>query len=130
MATGHGSKRETHEDRAVAALLTESSIGAAAKVAGVSESTLLRWLQELDFKARYRAARRDAVEHAVSQLQRATVEAVEALRRNLTSGVPSTEISAAKTILDNAIRGVELTDLAARIEELERANTEQGRQSR
>ena len=119
---GQAGKRERLEDRALAALLSEPTIVQAAATAGLSESTLLRWLAEPAFRARFREARRQVVEQAISSLQRATVEAVEALRRNLACGVPSAEISAAKAIVEQAIRAVELIDLAERVEQLEQAS--------
>jgi DNA-binding MurR/RpiR family transcriptional regulator len=118
---GHGEKRSRYEDAALAALLSEQTIAQAAARAGISESTLLRWLAEPTFKARYREARRQVVEHAITGLQQSAGEAVEALRRNLTSGVPAAEIAAAKAIIDHAIKGVELVDLAERVEALEQA---------
>jgi hypothetical protein len=74
----HGGKRPRREDAALAALLAEPTIEAAAATAGISKSTLLRWLAEPDFRTRYRDARRQVVEHAVSGLQQATGEAVAA----------------------------------------------------
>ncbi len=47
--------------------------------------------------------------------------AVEALTRNLTCGVPPSEIAAAKAIIDQAVKGVELVDLAERVAALEQA---------
>jgi DNA-binding MurR/RpiR family transcriptional regulator len=119
MIAGHGQKRERLEDRALVALLSEPTIAQAATKAGVSESTLLRWMANPSFKARYRDARRQVVEHAVSGLQQAANKAVAALERNLTCGIPAVEVGAAKAILDQAIKGVELVDLAERVEQLE-----------
>jgi hypothetical protein len=116
-------RRPQREDVALAALLSKPTIEAAAKKAGISESTLLRWLAEPSFKARYRDARRQVVEMAVCQLQTATSDAVESLSRNLKCGVPASEIAAAKAVLDFAVKGVELVDLAARVEQLELAAT-------
>jgi DNA-binding MurR/RpiR family transcriptional regulator len=126
MTAGHGEKRSRREDVAIAALLAEPTISQAAEKAGVSESTLLRWLADPPFQVCYRAARLQVVEQAVSQLQQTTSEAVTALQRNLSCGVPAAEISAAKAVLDFAIKGVELVDLAERIEQLEQARTETG----
>src|SRR5689334_3685986 len=114
-------KRASREDLALAALLSEPTIQFAAKRAGISESTLLRWLADPSFRTRYRDARRRVVEHAICGLQRATAEAVETLRRNLTCGIPAVEVGAAKAVLDQAIKGVELVDLAERVEQLEQA---------
>ena len=117
---GHGQKRERLEDRALVALLSEPTIEAAARRADIAESTLLRWLQDPAFQARYRSARRSVVESAIGRLQQAATGAVDALTRNLTCGVPAVEVGAARSILDQAIKAVEVLDLAVRIEQLER----------
>jgi hypothetical protein len=122
-SAGHGEKRSRREDAAIAALLACSTIDAAAEQAGIAGSTLRGWLTDSDFERRYRDARRQVVEHAVSGLQRAASDAVETLARNLKCGVPAAEISAAKAILDQAFKGMEVIDLAERIEQLERAQT-------
>ena len=119
--SGHGEKRSRREETAIAALLACPTLEAAAERAGIDPATLRRWLADPSFAARYRAARRQVVEQAVSALQRAAGESVEALQRNLTCGTPTAEIAAAKAILDQAFRGMEVLDLAARIEQLERA---------
>ena len=121
MTAGHGSKRPQREDAAVGALLSEPTIAEAATKAGVSESTLLRWLADPAFKARYREGRHQVVEQAVSALQRAAMKAVDALERNLACGAPPSEIAAARAVLDQAFRGLELSDLAERIEQLEQS---------
>lgn len=116
MATG--SKNERREDQAIAALLTEPTIAAAALKACVSEATLYRWLRDASFQERYRAAKRLVLEQAVAQLQQAAGDAVGALARNLTCGVPASEIAAARAILDHAFRGLELFDLADEVRRL------------
>ncbi len=119
--SGHGEKQSRKGEAAITALLVCPTIESAAVEAGIAPATLRRWLAEDDFQRTYRAARRQAVEHAVAQLQQATGDAVDALRRNLMCGVPASEIAAAKAIIDQAIKGVELVDLAERIEALEQA---------
>jgi hypothetical protein len=122
MRAGHGSKRAQQEDAALAALLSEPTIADAATRAGISEATLYRWLADRDFRARHRDARRQVVEHAVCALQRATSTAVATLERNLICAAPAAEISAAKAVLDFAIKGIELVDLSERIQALEQAS--------
>jgi len=117
--TGHGEKRSRRQEQAIAALLAEPTIEAAAVRAGVSANTLGRWLQDAAFLSAYRDARRAVVESAIARIQGATSEAVDALRRNLTCGRPGDEIRAAVAILAHAARGVELLDLAARLDTLE-----------
>lgn len=119
MSAGHGQKQDRREELALAALLSESTIALAAKKAGISESTLLRWLATPEFRARHREARRQVVEHAITAAQQTTTEAVVALRRNLTCGSPAGEIAAAKAVLDFAVKGIELIDLAERVAQLE-----------
>jgi hypothetical protein len=126
VTAGTGGKRHRQADAALAALLSEPTIEAAAKKAGIGESTLLRWLAEPEFKACYRAARRSVVESAIGRLQQAATQAMDALSRNLTCGTPAVEVGAAKAMLDYAIKAVELVDLAERVEQLEQHGTSAG----
>jgi transposase len=124
---GHGDKLPRRAGAVIAALLSEGSIKAAAAKAGVSESTVRAWLRDRPgFAADYRAARRQAVEAATGALQAADAEAAETLRRELTGKRSSGRIKAAVAILDRAIKGVELMDLAERVAELERAAKARG----
>lgn len=106
--------------KAITALLTHPTIRDAAKECNISEPTLWRWLREAAFQTAYRQARRQLVEQAMGELQAACTEAAATLRRNLTCGMANVEVSAAKTILDQAVKAVELADMEARLEELER----------
>lgn len=121
--TGHGEKKSRNKEKALAALLTYPTIGEAAKASKISESTLLRWLQDKDFHEQFMSARRQAVSHAVSRIQQATTSAVETLTEVMenTESPPASRVSASKTVLDIAFKAVELEDLAARIEALEKA---------
>jgi hypothetical protein len=118
MTTGHGSRRGTHEDRAIVALLSEPSIPAAAVQAGISESTLKRWMQDPDFRTKYRAARQMVVEHAVGRLQQAAAKAADTLVRNLDCGMPAVEVGAAKAVFDLTAKASE-SDTAERLEAIE-----------
>src|SRR5438067_6253103 len=121
MSAEKGGKRPRQAEAAISALLAVPTIAEAATRVGIAESTLRRWLADPPFKARYRDARRQVVEQAVSQLQQAASDAVSTLSRNLKCGIPAVEVGAAKAVLDQAIKGVELVDLVARIEQLEQA---------
>ncbi len=116
---GHGEKLSRKQEQAIAALLSADSIKAAANICGVSEVSLWRWLQQPQFQTSYRAARRQIVERAVSELQTATSEAVATLRRNLHCENVNAEIRAAQIIIEQAIKGMELLDLQERLEVLE-----------
>jgi len=124
MTAEKGSKRLRHVESAVAALLSQPTIEAAAATIGVNERTLRRWLTEPEFKAAYRTARREVVESAIGRLQAVATRAVDALERNLGCGIPAVEVGAAKAVLDQAIKAVEWVDLAERVEALERGVTQ------
>ncbi len=122
---GHGEKLSRKQEAAIAALLSAPTIKDAARGCDVSEVTLWRWLQLREFAAAYRAARRQVVERAVSELQAASGEAVETLKRNLHCEQANVEIRAAQIILEQAVKGVELMDLQERIERLEEMSASQ-----
>jgi transposase-like protein len=119
--SGHGEKLSHKQERAIAALLVAPSVTAAAQQIGVNENTLLRWLKDAAFQTTYRDARRAVVQHAIVQVQRATAEAVETLRNVMQAAdaPASAKVSAAKAILETAVKAVELEDLEARITALE-----------
>jgi len=121
MSVEHGGKRPRQGEAAISALLAEPTIAGAATKAGIAESTLRRWLAEPAFRAHYRDARRQVVEAAVGRLQAVATQAVDTLARNLTCGIPAVEVGAAKAVLDQATKAVELMDLAERVEHLEQA---------
>jgi DNA-binding MurR/RpiR family transcriptional regulator len=123
VTAGNAGKRSQREDAALAALLSELTIAEAATKAGISESTLLRWLRDPTFQGRYREARRQVVEQAIVGLQQAAGDAVTVLSAIAGDATQpaGARVSAARTILDQSFRSLELVDLVERIEQLERA---------
>ena len=119
--TGHGEKLSHKQERAIAALLVSSSVAAAAQAIKVQDNTLLRWLKDTVFQDAYREARRQVVQQAIVQVQHATCTAVQTLLAVMqdAEAPASAKVSAARTILETAIKAVELEDLEARIAELE-----------
>ena len=109
------------KERAIAALLTEPTLQAAADRAGISYTTLWRYMQQDDFQRAYRSARRDALAQATARLQAVATEAVEALRDVLNNArySPYARVQAAKAILDLAYRASEIEDVQDRIVALE-----------
>lgn len=118
---GHGDKLDRKTEAAIVALLAHPTMPEAAKAAGVSETTLWRWLQRDDFRTKYREAQSKVFDGALGSLHGATTEAVDCLRRNLSCGNPSAEVQAARTILDYTLKARELFDLENRIALLEAA---------
>lgn len=118
---GHGEKWSRKKDQAIIALLTEPTITTAAEKAGITPRTLYKWLKLPEFRSAYMAAKREAVTVAIARLQQAATEAVEALRSimNDPKKPASARVSAARAILEMAIKAIEIEDLEVRIEELE-----------
>jgi hypothetical protein len=113
----NGAKTDAVRERAVAALLACSSTKAAAAKSNVAHRTLRRWLAEdAEFQEMLALARRQALQLAIGRLSKATQAAVTALVRACRNG----DAKAAATILDRAIRGIELVDVLPRLERLER----------
>jgi hypothetical protein len=120
MATVDGLTPKQH--KALAALLSEPTVKAAAAKVGIGERTLHTWLREPAFDAAYTAARHDAVGRAMGRLQHATGLAVDALVEVLDIRTPAhagVRVAAAKVILDYALRFRELDELENRIAALE-----------
>ena len=55
---GHGEKRSRKTEQFIAALLTESTVEAAARKAGIGDVTAWRWMNDRAFADQYREARR------------------------------------------------------------------------
>jgi hypothetical protein len=118
---GHGEKLSRKQDQVITALVTCASITEAAAQCGLADVTLRRWLKQEPFQSAYRDARRAIVQHAITQVQQATGEAVETLRSVMqdSESPASARVSAAKTILETALKGIEIDDLEVRMAALE-----------
>lgn len=104
---GHGEKLSRKQEQAIAALLESRTVEAAAKAAGVSCSTLKRWLRLPGFRAAYRHARRELVEGAIGRIQAATGQAVDTLVSVAKSGAKEGDrVRASVALLDHALRGL------------------------
>ena len=121
--TGHGAKFGRKQEEAIAALLSQRSIEDAARVVGVAEKTLRRWMREPKFSAHYLQARREGVSQAVARLQQATGAATAVALKLMTDpNVPAAvRLRAAEFVFDRSSKGIEFEDIEARVAELERA---------
>jgi molybdenum-dependent DNA-binding transcriptional regulator ModE len=107
-------------EKVLTALLHHGAVRSAAKDAGVSEATVFRYLQDAEFQRRYRQARADVVDAAIALMQRLCSNAVTTLDAVMhdAEAPASARVSAARTILEQSIGGVELTELRQEIEEI------------
>jgi hypothetical protein len=122
----HSESISKRQESLIAHLLTERTIDAACKKADVSASTYWRWMKEAPFLNEYRRAREGILENTVAKLQSLTYEAIDTLERNLHCENPSVEIRCATIILEQAIKGMEMLNLKARVEELEESLRREG----
>ena len=113
------SKVSPKQERLIAFLLTERTVDSACAKANVSISSYWRWMQEESFLREYRKARRRILEATTAKLQSITFAAIETLERNLRCGNPAVETRTASVILEQSLKGLELLDIAQRLECLE-----------
>jgi hypothetical protein len=80
-------------------------------------------LQEPEFDAAYRKARRAAFAQATARLQQATGAAVSTLLNIMVDAntPPSTRVRAADSVLDHAKQAIEIEDVEVRVAALEQA---------
>jgi transposase-like protein len=120
---GHGAKFGRKKEEAIAALLTQRNIEEAARTAGISTQTLLRWLKVPEFEIAYREARRAAFGQSIARLQQASSAAVSTLLKVMIdpNSPASTRVRAADSILGHAAKAIEIEDIEVRVAELEAA---------
>ena len=111
------------QQKAIVALLQEPTVAKAAKSAGVGRRTIFEWFDDETFGRAYRKARRDAFGQAIGLCQKYAPLAVSTLTQIMASpdSPAHTRVSAASTLLRFGREGIELDDLAARVEALEEA---------
>ena len=119
---GHGAKYGRKHEAAITALLTQRTTEEAARVAGISHSTLLRWMKLEEFDKQYRQARRDAYGQSIARLQQGCSAAVSVLLKVMAdpASPPSVRVRAADSVLDHSAKNIELEDIEARLAVMER----------
>jgi hypothetical protein len=120
-SAGHGEKKTRKLDQFIAAMLNRRTVEAAAEAVGIAASSARRWLKDPVVIQRLAEARRDAMSRAIARLQKAAIEAVDCLCEVQRDGESeSARVSAARTILEQALRAVELGDELERLDAIER----------
>jgi hypothetical protein len=118
---GHGAKTGAVRERAILALLSETTISKAATKSGVNEKTLRRWLSEdAPFKAEYSNARRVTFEAGMSRVQALVVRAVDTLDELLgAKKYPAVRLGAARTVVELGLHQHDSETILRKLEELE-----------
>ena len=111
------------QDKAVEAILQQPTLARAATAVGVHERTLRRWMAEPVFRGAVQDARRAAFGQAIGLVQWYASVAVAALVKVLNdpASPANCRVTAAAVLLKFGREGIELDDLAQRIEALERS---------
>lgn len=114
-------KLTNKQQRAIECLLSEPTTKAAAEKAQISEATIHRWLNDPAFSAAHKTARGQLLETTLTALQSASTEAVTCLRTvlNDTSAPITARVSAARNVLDFALKAHEVLEVEERLAVLE-----------
>lgn len=112
----------TRQPAAVLALAQGRTNGQAATDAGVSTRTVLRWLEDEDFRREVDDARTTLLRLAVGRLAAASTQAVDTLVDALTTEKGQARVQAARTLLDACLKLRESLELEERIAALEAAD--------
>lgn len=110
----------TQEELVISAILAGKKQEEAARAAGISRRTVVRWLSNTEFRAKLEAARAEAFRNALNTLQANAGQAVEALLKNLKTGNLPERRQAAAQLLSFAFKGHESTELLERLERIEK----------
>lgn len=129
MAHNRPNSLSPDQERTILALLEHPTVKKAAEAAGVGMRTVYNWLEEPEFSAAYRKARREAFAQAMAMSQKYAPLALQALAKIVHDETKpcSARVSAASAILKFSRESLELDDLAARLAALEQRIADQGK---
>ena len=107
--------------KAVEALITHDTVADAALAAGLARDTLYRYLKDPAFDGELKKAKRTMVDQAVTSLQRSCKEAAKALEDICKDkdAPPSARVAAAREILGQTMRALEVESIEERLKALE-----------
>ena len=108
--SGNVAKLKPKQEEAIAALLTNRTVEDAARAVKITPRTLHRWLNETDFEAAYRQARRAAFGQCVARLQQASSAAVSVTLKILAdpSAPASARLRAADLVVTHSAKAIEI----------------------
>ena len=111
-----------NQEKVLCALVAHGNISDAAEAAGVSRSTVERYMQDEAFSDELKARQGQVLQAVCASLRGRMGEAVAVLSSimNDTGAATSARIQAARSVLEYGIKVAELHDLTARVEALEK----------
>ena len=115
-----------NDKQILAALIANGSIRAAAKSAGVAESTIRNRMADPDFRAEFDKIRGELLQEAAQGLTARLESATATMAEIMEDGQnpASVRVSAADAVLRHALRYVEAADILRRLDALEAAQEE------
>lgn len=118
----------TKQRKAIAALLTERTLSAAAKSAGIGERTLYTWLSDETFRAELRQAESELLDNAVRRLASGQGAALDTLERLIKSAKnESTRRQSSVDWLNLFLRFHDVKNIDERLSALEKAVQNEGK---
>lgn len=119
------------QQRAIAALMTARTHEDAAKVAGIAERTLARWLKLPAFVAALREAEADLVGDAIRRMSGAMAKAVDVMIDSMDAKLPTgdaehvTRLRGSALLTKRRMESTELEVLEARVAALEQGRKDE-----
>lgn len=119
--SGHGSKSATVRERAILALLSETTISRAAAECGIGERTLRRWTTDDErFKRELAQARHAMFQSGLNRVQALTVVAVDTLAALMAPKVPpNVRLGAARTVVELGLHQHDTETILRKVEAIE-----------
>ncbi len=110
-----------NQEKFIEALLAGAQLTVAASSSHISYRTAQRWWKLPHVQAAYKAAQRQLFDQALTGLMQKVDKAIETLDRNMTGEEvsASTQVRAAQIVLEQAIAVHKMSELEARLAELE-----------
>ena len=115
-------KRSRQIEQVIAALLSTATVRDAAKVAGVSETTVYRMMQDPVFAESYKQVRQQFVANALEGIQHLIGIASKTLLEIMEDpdAPTSSRVAACRTVLDMGLKSLETQAFSQRIADIER----------
>lgn len=115
-------KLSPKKQRCITALLSEPSIRDAARVVGITEQTVHRWLKSDDFQREYQAARSDLYQFGITRLQAMMSQAIDRIEGLLDAKdtPPTVLLGTCKLVIESAQASYREEEFIERLKRLEK----------
>ena len=114
-------RKKVSRENAIAVLVAEPNIKAAAAQIGVTEQTLHRWLDDSDFALQLAEAQKSVTRRVIRSVVSRAEKAIKTLDDIMTDtdAPTASRVSAARCVLEFTMRAIEIEEILDRLEKLE-----------